>query len=79
MFPARSQKTRENGWFSQHFEESEEKRAKACMEHIWTTARSQTRQKHIKTHGFQNVFEERASKNDEKRGMALWPRGLKNT
>ena len=74
MFPAKSQKTHENVWFSPHFEESEEKRAKACMKNTRTTAR----QKRCKTLGFEHVFEERASNNDEKRGMEPRPRGLKN-
>ena len=78
MFPAKSQKTHENTWFSPHFEESEEKRAKACMKNTRTTARSQKRQKRCKTFGFRHVFEERASNNDEKRGMEPRPRGSKN-
>ena len=71
MFPAKSKKTYENEWFSPHFEESEEKRAKACMKNTRTTARSQKRNK---THGFGQMFEERASKTMKKE---TWKRGPK--
>ena len=74
MFPAKSQKTYENAWFSPHFEESEEKRAKACMKNTRTTARAQKRQKRNKTRGLRHMFEERASKTIKKRHGTAAPR-----
>ena len=66
-FAAKSQKTRENAWFSQHFEKNEEKRAKAILKNERPTARPEDREKRVKTRGFRHVFEERTRENGKKR------------
>ena len=74
----KSRKTRENAWFSQRFEKCEEKRAEANVKNESSQARSEKREKRVKTRGFRQVFEERARENDEKAGAEARPRGLKN-
>ena len=63
---AESRKTRENAWFSQHFEESNEKRIKTSMKNETATARPEEREKRVKTYGFRQVLKERVRGNDEK-------------
>ena len=63
-FAAKSQKTRENAWFSQDFEKNEEKRAKADFKNEGSAARPEKREKRGKTRGFRHVFEEQAHKNN---------------
>ena len=66
-----SKKTCENVWVFVTFRRKRKKRAKACMKNTRTTARSQKRNK---THGFGQMFEERASKTMKKEA---WNRGPK--
>ena len=77
-FAAESQKTRENAWFSQHFEESNEKRIKTGMKNEAATTRPAKRAKRVKTRGFRQVLEERARENDEKGSPEARTRGFKN-
>ena len=77
-FAAESRKTRENAWFSQHFQKSDEKRIKTSMKNEAATARPEKREKRVKTHGFRQVLEERARENDEKESPEARTRGFKN-
>ena len=65
-FAAESRKSRENAWFSQHLEKSDEKRIKTGMKDEAATTRPAKRAKRVKTRGFRQVLEERARENDEK-------------
>ncbi len=73
MFPAKSQKTYEIAWFSPHFGESEEKRAKAYMKNTRTTARSQKRNKNA----IRRVVFGTCSKSEQAKTMKqeAWNRG----
>ena len=77
-FAAKSRKTCENAWFSQRFEKSEEKQAKANLKNEGSMPRRKKCEKRVKTYSFRQVFEERARGNDEKGGAEARPRGIKN-
>ena len=77
-FAAESQKTHENVCFLQRFKKSEEKRAKANLKNEGSAARRKKREKRVKTHGFRQVFEERARGNDEKASPKARTRGFRN-
>ena len=77
-FAAESRKTRENAWFSQHFEESNEKRIKTSMKNEAATARPEKREKRVKALGFRPVLKERARGNDEKASPKARTRGFRN-
>ena len=77
-FAAESQKTRENAWFSQHLEKSDEKRIKTSMKNEAATTRSEKREKRVKTRGFWQVSEETSRENDEKASPEPPTRAFKN-
>ena len=77
-FAAESRKTRENVWFSQHFEKTYEKHLKTSMKNKAATARPDKREKRVKTRGFRQVLKERARGNDEKASPKARTRGFRN-
>ena len=77
-FAAESRKTRENAWFSQHFEKSEEKRPKVEQQNEEAKTEPEKREKRVKTRSFRQVSAERARENDQKASPEARRRAFKN-